>query len=43
MEMNDTFYDKDKGEFNTGEDMKIAKNDGEKTCIPMYLPLDLED
>ncbi len=25
------------------EDMKIAKNDGEKTCIPMYLPLDLEE
>lgn len=25
------------------EDMKIAKNDGEKTCIPMYLPLDLDD
>lgn len=25
------------------DDMKMAKNDGEKECIPMYLPLDLED
>ncbi|MBR1421851.1 MAG: N-acetyltransferase [Ruminococcus sp.] len=24
------------------EDMRIAKNDGEKTCIPMYLPIGLE-
>lgn len=24
------------------DDMKIAKNNGEDTCIPMYLPLDYE-
>lgn len=24
------------------EDMKIAKNDGELSCIPMYLPIDYE-
>ena len=24
------------------EDMKISKNPGEKTCSPMYLPIDYE-
>ena len=36
MEMNDTFYDKDKGEFNTGEDMKIAKILGDDIDNPKY-------
>ena len=36
MEMNDNFYDKDKGEFNTGEDMKIAKILGDDIDNPKY-------
>ena len=36
MEMNDNFYDKDKGEFNTGEDMKIAKVLGDDIDNPKY-------
>ena len=34
--MNDNFYDKDKGEFNTGEDMKIAKILGDDIDNPKY-------
>ena len=36
MEMNDNFYDKDKGEFNTGEDMKMAKVLGDDIDNPKY-------
>ena len=36
MDMNDNFYDKDKGEFNTGEDMKIAKILGDDIDNPKY-------